>query len=84
MHELFNGFWSSVDLAGNQANTMCGPFDDEGMHVHDVMMFKRELLESYCMAQGMGQPTVHDAVNLRYSSDCIGHMAGRGAVAKDA
>lgn len=77
-------FWSTVDLAGNQANTICRLFDDEGLHVHDVMMFRLELLESHCMAQGMGQPAVHDAVNLRYSSGYIGCMAGRGGVAKDA
>lgn len=60
-------FWSSVDLSGNQAGTMCRLFDGEGLHARCVRMFKRELLESHYMTQGKGQPAAYDAANLRYS-----------------
>ena len=49
---MLGAFWSSVDLTGNQAGTMCRLFDGEGLHARCVMIFKRELLESHYMAQG--------------------------------
>lgn len=65
-HDLVGGH-RHFDPDYQMAETMRRLFDGEELHAHDVMMFKRELLESRYMAQGMDQQAAHGAANLRYN-----------------